>query len=58
MIKWQKLKFRTNCTKRLKKSAKENRFKFVEEYIEFILTELMEEEEEQVKERLKVLRYL
>lgn len=60
-----KIEISDKLYKALEKSAKENGFKSVEEYIEFVLKELVEEgeeiskeEEEQVKERLKALGYL
>ena len=60
-----KIEISDKLYKTLEKNAKESGFKSVEEYIEFILKELVEEgeeiskdEEEQVKERLKALGYL
>lgn len=61
-----KIEISDRLYKTLEKNAKEGGFKSVEEYIEFVLKELIEEEEEdispeeeeKVKERLKALGYL
>jgi metal-responsive CopG/Arc/MetJ family transcriptional regulator len=60
-----KIEISDKLYKTLEKNAKEGGFKSVEEYIEFVLKELVEdeenvspEEEKQVKERLKALGYL
>ena len=60
-----KIEISDKLYKALEKNAKESGFKSVREYVEFILKELVEEdegiskeEEEQVKDRLKALGYL
>lgn len=61
-----KVKISDELYKKLKKQAEESDFDSIEEYLEYVLKELVddddetysEEEEEKVKERLRALGYL
>lgn len=66
MTKKEKIEISKDIIEKIKQRIKETEFKSVEEYIEFVLREVLEEEEaeiskedeEIIKERLRALGYL